>query len=634
MSGIFGLVRFKPTIDVRSSLSTMSRVLEHRGPNSEPIYPDSEIGLGHRSLRTAFDGCEVAADGLAITLDGRIDNRDELSEILALGALPPNDCSLVLACYRRWGEQCANHLIGDFAFAIWDPTSARLFCARDPFGVRPFYYFVSDQLFAFASEPQALLTIAPDLRKGLNEAWIGLFVGGFPPPATETLYLSIRRLAPAHFAVVIDSEVVLQRYYTLPRHTELSDAPSGQAARLAEILDAAVACRMVGRAPVAALLSGGLDSSSIVALAASRRQQAGQDPLDTFSMVYPDTPEHDERLFIDQVIAAAYASPHYLESGEVAPFLDFGKLLNSQGGPFLGPNLAASGRIHAFAGAAGAKIILDGHGGDETISYGGGRIPDLAFRWRWLTLWRELRALCAVEGLPFFRTYIRVLVRKGPHRRLRRRIGDWKRQILRRPPPTPEALRFVNAELAKRAALASLAPATLADPRHFGNEAQESHFDTVQSDFQSYAFELLDRAAAHAGIELRFPLWDQRVVEFCTSLPSHEKMRNGFTRSILRRAMSGKLPEPVRWRADKLDFVPHIARGMLDHHVPLIDELLVHKPGQIAQYVNLEVLQASWQRIRDRSRPPHGADVQAVWRAAALALWLRGENETLAGEPT
>jgi asparagine synthase (glutamine-hydrolysing) len=612
----------------------MDSELRHRGPDVATFVDVGQCGFGYRSHLIALDGIAVAPNGLAIVLDGRIDNRRELHDALGCANPITRDCELVLQCYVRWGNDCAQHLLGDFAFAIWDSPSRTLLCARDQFGVRPFYYYSSARLFAFASEPQALCALVPAVREEVNEAWLALYVAGSPPPPADTIYTPIKRLPPGHKGLVAGQTIHLQSYYDLESNILRGDrrTSSEHAEKLASILEVAIACRIEGQEPAAAFLSGGLDSSSIVTLAAKKRLQYGQGPLKTFSMVYPDTPEHDERPFIDQVIAAAHVDPLFLDCGHVAPFLDFESLLSSQAGPFLGPNLPASSLIHELAARAGAKVVLDGHGGDETISYGAARIPDLAFNGQWIVLWKELRALCAVEGLNFPLTFIRVLAHKGPHRRIRRRIGAWVRRRRGEPGPWPHGLSLVNDELAKRTALSSLLPPALPDPSLFGREERHHHLTTVQSDFQSYAFELLDRAAAHAGIELRFPFWDRRLVEYCAGLSSAEKMRDGFTRSILRRAMAHRLPDSVRWRPDKLDFSPHISTGMLDHHIMLIDDLIINDPGKLSAYVNLARIRESWSRLRDRSIAPLGADIHAVWRAAALAIWLRSPQASFIRE--
>jgi asparagine synthase (glutamine-hydrolysing) len=152
---------------------------------------------------------------------------------------------------------------------------------------------------------------------------------------------------------------------------------------------------------------------------------------------------------------------------------------------------------------------------------------------------------------------------------------------------------------------------------------KEQHLAILDDPLQSYAFTVLDRNAAAAGIEPRYPFWDRRLVQFCLSLPPEQKLDGGWSRLILRRAMEGVLPPVIQWRRDKLDFAPHLATGMVDRHHELIEAVLNGGGAEIAPYVSLVQVRGAFERLirlRDRS---DGADIQAVWRAVSLALWLR-----------
>ena len=153
---------------------------------------------------------------------------------------------------------------------------------------------------------------------------------------------------------------------------------------------------------------------------------------------------------------------------------------------------------------------------------------------------------------------------------------------------------------------------------------REHHLAAISASLQAYALEVLDKVAARAGIEARYPFWDKRLAEFCLALPSNAKLCNGWSRLILRQAMQGILPNSVQWRRDKHDFTPLLLRSMLDYHRSMLDDiLLANRDNDVGGYVDLPAVAAAYRRIAEPPQAANGYDVQAVWRTVALALWLR-----------
>jgi asparagine synthase (glutamine-hydrolysing) len=464
--------------------------------------------------------------------------------------------------------------------------------------------------------------VEPALKSRINDEWLGDFVAGVEPTVDGTLYADIRRLPPGHSCVVTADDIRLWAYYRLEERAPVT--PRDRSSQFIDLMKAAIECRIAGPAPVCAMLSGGLDSSSIASLAAPMLRRRGE-ALTTISLVYPDTPEHDERPYIDAVVKTGNIEPIFLDSGRLAPFADFGDLLHEQDGPFIAPNLAASRRIHHAAAARGFRVILDGHGGDETIAHGGRWLADLAYRGRWIKLWRELSRYGAIEGFSPRMAFLGFVRRRGPHRKLARKALGFARRLRGQPAAgRPRAFATVAPGLAQRARMAERHPVVSTDPSVFGREERRDHYETLVSPLQSYALEILDHTAAAAGVEVRFPLLDKRLIEFCLSLPAGERMGDGYTRQILRRSLSGVLPEAIRTRSGKLNFTPHIVRGLLDHHRALIDRLLSDE-DKLGSLVNLPPLRLAWDRIQATPAAPDGYDVQAVWRAATLGQWLHGD---------
>ena len=207
MSAIVGIYNLDDRPVNHADLVHMVDILAHRGPDGAAVWCEANVGLGHRMLHTTPESLSETlpfvdkSRDLVITADARIDNREELTEALGLSAETAkqlSDSQFILQAYIKWGEDCPNHLLGDFAFVIWDGRKQKLFCARDHFGVKPFYYYhAPGKFFAFATEIKALLTLA-DVPRQLNELRVGQYLTGMFDDKEITFYEGILRLPPAH----------------------------------------------------------------------------------------------------------------------------------------------------------------------------------------------------------------------------------------------------------------------------------------------------------------------------------------------------------------------------------------------------------------------------------------------------
>ena len=281
-----------------------------------------------------------------------------------------------------------------FAFAIWDARSRRLFCACDRFAVRPLYWHRSSRLAAVATEIKALLALEAVPRR-LNAVRLADILTLQFEDGRATAYQEIERLPPAHALILDATGARLRRYWSLrPDRAwrRATDAEYEEAFR--ETFFEAVRCRMQASEPVAALLSGGIDSSSIVSVARRLRCDAvpPAPPLHTFSALYPTTPGADEHEYIDAVIALGDLIPHFFEPETMGALDDWEGAAWRGDEPELHSAVSFARAAYPPIAAAGARCVLDGLGGDLAIPLGGERLTELAARGRWLTLAREIRA--------------------------------------------------------------------------------------------------------------------------------------------------------------------------------------------------------------------------------------------------
>jgi asparagine synthase (glutamine-hydrolysing) len=552
---------------------------------------------------------------LSITADSRIDNRVEL--LASLGLVPDprqdiTDSDLILRAYERWGEHCPEKLLGDFAFAIWDQPRLTLFCARDHFGVKPFYYFRSDQAFFFASEIKALLCLA-EVPRYVNEMRVADFLVPNLQDTTMTFYKDILRLPPAHRLTVCTDAVLIRRYWSLDPAREVHCRSNEEYAEgFREIFTDAVRVRVRCGLPLGSMLSGGLDSSSIVCVARQLMASSGDRRLHTFSAVFPNLPECDESPFIQTVLDQGRLEPHRVGAGDFSLLGDLNRMLAHEDEPFFAPNLFLHWALYKAAKEQDVRVILDGIDGDITVSHGIGILQELARTGCWIALAREILGL----SQRFQRSPWRIL----------------QNQILR--PLVPESVRRVRRLVRRNQTRVPLLSQAFA--RRIGwtqtqelkrrgrvpppRTAKQDHYWSLTQGLIPYSLEVADHAAMAFSIEPRYPFFDKRLAEYCLALPTEQKIFHGWTRMVMRRGMANILPEKVQWRGGKADLSHNFFRSLLTSEGTVIEEMIRNPSAPIWEYVDQESLRRTYYRTVS-SGDREGA--LALWQASTLDLWLQ-----------
>ncbi len=619
MSAIAGIYLLDGGLVDQEDLERMVARIAHRGLDGEGCWINGTVGLGHRLLNTTPESIHekqpvVDAMGqLAITADARIDNRDELIGSLGIDGHVKRritDAALILRAYEKWGEDCPAKLLGDFAFAIWDGREHRFFCARDHFGVKPFYYYHrSGSAFVFGSEIKALLCI-PEVPRRLNETRVAEYLVPMLEDEAITFYQEIFRLPPGHSMTLSAEKVSVRPYWFLDPSRELrlrSDEEYAEAFR--ELFTEAVRCRLRSAFPVGSLLSGGLDSSSIVCVARKLLPAHGNTQLHTFSAIYDEVQECDERPFIKAVLAQNGLKPHYVHADRLSPLTDLDRVFYHQDEPFWVPNLFMFwGGLYSTAHGQGVRVLLDGMDGDTTVSHGLAYLEELARSGRWVALAKEVTRL----GQRFNRAPWWFL---------------W-RYILN--PLIPEPIRkawrswdggaVMNREFARHVGLPDRAQMLRRHMPRRARISREGHWRELTSGLNAYALEVLDKAASAFSIEPRYPFFDKRLAEFCLALPPEQKLYQGWNRVVMRRAMEKILPEEVRWRGGKADLSPNFTRGLLAFERGILEDVILRNPQVILPYVDTSQLREAYKRYLAGTGYK---DALTIWKTVTLALWLR-----------
>lgn len=633
MSGIVGLYHLDGRPLDAADLARMTEVLIHRGPDGTATWHAGSVGLGHCLLHTTPESRYEAlprtnrTETMVLTVDARLDNREALIETLRLAASPPHpltDSEIILAAYERWGTACPEHLIGAFAFALWDGPRRRLVCARDPFGVKPLYYHhAPDRVFAVASEIKSLFVLEDVPIRLHPETIAGHLLVPVVDDPTRTFFKDVACLAPGHSLIVHPDGLQLHGYWALDPTKELrlpSDGAYAEAFRAH--FEEAVRCRLRSAFPVGTMLSGGLDSSSITSVAARLLEREGRGPLHTFSAVYDDVPQCDERSYIRTVEAKYDLAPHLLHADRVSPLDDWDRLLWHTDAANMAGNLYINWQLFKPARAHGIRVLLDGFDGDTTVSHGRGYLSELAQHGHWFKLLTEVKAYASILGEPWKPAVWSWI--KGP---LLSESGLlWLRQHWRRltqpasalPPPTrpPSAWRMgLNAAFV-RDIEAYIDP----EPRRATTE-RAHHYQLLSRALLSQTLSLLDAAAAPFSIELRFPFFDQRLVAFCLSLPPEQKLRRGWTRLVLRHAMEGILPKKIQWRGRKSNLGPGFEYALITFERERLKQVIENDYGHIGAFCDRSFLRKACKKYV--AGEASGKEALLLWRAVSLALWLQ-----------
>lgn len=628
MSGISGIVYLDPGRMVKpDTVYQMMQVMAHRGKDGTHLWHEGSVGLGHQMLHTTPESLtevmplQNTSARHVLTADARIDNRSELAAALRMDsheACTLSDGGFILAAYERWGEACTERLVGDFAFAIWDKASQTLFCARDHFGVRPFYYYYApNRLFAFASEIKALLAL-PEIPGLVNETMVGNYLIGLVDDKAITFYQDILRLPPAHLAALSRNKMVLRSYWHLDPSRELrlrSDADYTEQFR-ARFFEA-VSSRLRSAFPVGAHLSGGLDSSSIACVARNLIPKEKVAAFPTYSAVFDLIPECDERSFIEPVLSLGGFDSHYVYPDKLGPLTNIDDMIYQQDGPFFTvhvPTLHSEG-VYRSARESGTRVLLSGTGGDSTVSYGYIYLTELLRGFKVPSFLREAIGLSRHSHIRVQDVIRQFAISPWVPRRLRsiwRRLHGRGVNVQRLSP-------LIRSDFAERTRLLERIQKIQTDDWDPLQSSREFHREELSAGIISYALEILNKAQAARGLETRYPFYDKRLVEFCVSLPSEQKMFQGWSRVILRRAMEGILPKAVQWRKSKADLNPLFIKNLYRFEREKLKSLIDCEMGPLASVIDVEEARRIFERYNLK---PTRVDSVDLYRIFLLNKWM------------
>lgn len=609
MCGFSGIVSLRDEQVSPAVIRRMNDLVQHRGPDDEGFFFGRNFAFGHRRL-SILDLSEAGhqpmsyLDRYTIIYNGEVYNYLELkAELLSNGYefTSQTDTEVILAAYDQWGTDCVHRFNGMWAFAIYDKRKDIIFCSRDRFGIKPFYYTRLGGHFCFASEIKQF-TIVDGWQVTMNDSRVLDFLKYAMFDHTEqTLYDGVFQLRSGHNLIyrLMDHRYTVQPWYDLadhvqPHHLSLKEA----AASFKELLHDAIRLRLRSDVKVGSCLSGGLDSSSIVCIAnLLLRKQEAQHNHETVSSCFDDK-KYDEQEYIDKIVEQTKVVPHKIfpNSEELFSILD--QIIWYQDEPFGSSSIFAQWNVFAEAKRHGLTVMLDGQGADELLA-----------------------------GYPrFYGAYFSYLTRRASYLQLLREIMAFQR--LHR-----YSLGFIGREVAKKIMPRLYFPGTSGPMlrvflKNF--EGDNPYVPEAISSIRGMSIALLtrsnlpmllhyeDRNSMAHSIESRVPFLDYRFVEFVLGLPEDFKIRQGITKWILRYALQDTLPAQIINRFDKMGFVTPEG-DWLHKYKELFRSEFLAACQVLSRFINVKTAASFFddQRARQLSMG------SILWRVICAGRWAR-----------
>ena len=627
MCGICGIYSFNRPIQT-AHIQRMNAAIRHRGPDDEgyllaettggifrehcgsdtidalrhemPHIDAAEMfrpnmAFGHRRL-SIIDLSDkghqpMTRDGNWIVYNGEIYNYIELrNELRSLGYIfnTESDTEVILVAFQHWGIGCLKRLNGMWAFALWDREYKRLICARDRFGIKPFYYVRQQRNFIFASEIKSIIASGRVSIDTNDQAVSHFLLFGTVDYSMETFFKGIYRLKPGEVLVVgQNGDCKTERWWKL----EKRDCNSDLLQEFKTAFDDSVKIRLRSDVPVGACLSGGLDSSYVVSQMKTHCEQ-----VNTFSAVYGNGMPGDESVYIDELVLHTGARKHTVEPTGQALRDEILDLVYHQEEPFGGTSIFAQWKVMELARDVGVTVLLDGQGADELLSgyhpYIGMYYAILLKRFRWIKWTRELYHCLKIHGIGKILGYTGYyLLPFRLQQDVRSRASLLQNSYVKKYATTYPRAVFLDFNEYLRFALENSLPQLLR-----------------YEDKNSMAF----------SRETRLPFLDYRLVQLIYSMPVEEKISGAVTKKIMRNAMAGMVPDKIRNRYDKVGFETPQDNWLRKDFKPFVKEIIHNRSFEWRPYWDADAVQHAYYRFLNGK-----GNSNALWRVLSTELWLQ-----------
>lgn len=623
MCGIVGLINFekeKPVTEI--ALKAMSDSIIRRGPDDEGFYIDKNVGFGFRrlsiiDLSTGHQPITNEDDTVCIIFNGEIYNFQELrSYLLTKGHIfkSHTDTEVILHLYEELGEECVKKLRGMFAFAIWDRNKQKVFCARDRFGIKPFHYYIDNNKFVFASEIKAILKV-DNINKAISyDAVDSYFAYGYIT-SELTIFENIKQLYPGHTISVTlkdKPQISINKYWEVQFEPDYSKTENQWIEEIDHTLSETVKLHMISDVPLGAFLSGGIDSSSVVAL----MSKFSNNPIKTFSIGFKESSYNE--LKYAEAVAKKYNTEHHsqiVEPSSINELLPI--LVSSYDAPFADNSAIPTHIVSKFA-RQHVTVVLSGDGGDELFA-GYNHYPQMDKIYRnnfnsgflnsffWGSMHKLLPGSFKGKNLTYYLSKDKsVFPAYYGLYNLSERNNLLSRNVINK-------LKAERAEHYKENFLKSI---TNTD---FISKVQKLDMSTYMVDD---ILTKVDRVSMHNSLEVRVPILDHVFAELTFKIPYSLKLKGNIKKYIFKESMKKYLPESILTHK-KTGFDIPIEYWFRSELKDYIESRISDRNNKLAEFVNIKDVQKS---IKDHNKGMRNLSSR-IWSILVFDEWLNQNSK-------
>lgn len=586
MCGIAGQYCFKGQPD-KDLINNMSKILIHRGPDADGTYFNNVVGLAHRRLsiidlsKQANQPMYNENHSIVIVYNGELYNYMKLKALLVQSGhefRTNSDTEVILHAYEEWGINCLTQFNGMWAFALWDDRKQVLFCARDRFGIKPFYFTFVEHSLLFASEIKALLA-HPDVGTCPDEMKVNSFLSsGILDNTDHTMFKSIYQIEPSQGFVINNGNIKLFKYCDLEISSNIKSIIPDDvvAVNTINLLKRSVKSHLMSDVPIGTCLSGGLDSTAIARIINEKHHMQN-----TFSAIFSDE-RFSEKNYIDIALDHTTISPFFIEPKPSNLLKDLDNLIYSQDEPFGSLSIYAQYCVMQLAQGK-VKVLLDGQGSDELLA----------------------------GYLAYQKNYIWELVRRKHFMLAAKELGGSLGKHL-------DFYKYAITQVRERNKRKKLIKTYWIMNRYKGHFNTMLHNEIFKTNLPSLLhFE--DRNSMAFSIEARVPYLDTEFTNYIASLPYNQKIRDGITKIALRNALKGIIPEQIRTRMDKMGFVTPEESWMKYELKDYILDIMYSTSFKNRGYWDSDKVIEDYQKFID-DKSIYSPE---IWRIVCTELWFR-----------
>ncbi len=530
--------------------------------------------------------------GFILVSDSVIYNRNEIIRDLEINKGLSDDF-IILEAYIKWGNKCVNYLIGDFAFAIWDSKNEELFCARDHLGIKPFHYYFNKDSFVFSTDVASILE-QTDLVFSIDNQQVADTISIVKSEKFRTTYAEVKKLPPAHILILKNNKLDIKSYWVLNTKREVQKKDVDIINDFKHLLFESVSCRTKYVESVGAELSGGIDSSCVMAIASNFL------PVKSFSHVLPDHlfgkihPFKDERDFINLLANYSKIENRNFITSEKSLLKTLKQNVSETRSLFQQNFGVFSDQLYEKAKQENITVLLSGFGGDEVVtSKSSGYLNELAANKKWKELKVDLKNQYP-NYLNYLKRYLKVF--------LKSRFPILLKLKFKKPWWTYKFKNLaINPFFLEKHKIKE---------RYYSNYQklnitglQQRNIERITHQHVSQRLEYCSLIARNYGIEYRYPLLDIRLIEYYLSVPTRLKARNGIGRYLIRRSLEGIVPEKIQWRNDKSGAtIPTVHMRMMNDSEQILEIITRAKSNKlITQYIDVNKYEQWFNKLRKRS---------------------------------